>query len=386
MRRLAALAVLTLLTARGAEAQRLTRPTIDTVNHHIVRVMNNGPTAWTDTNGWKLVYERTVQPTEGSPGELGNPNQIHLLDDGRLVVSDMAIRSKPPAIALYDAAGKFVRPLGRPGEGPGEFRQVESGLFADTLLIQDATLGRATVMTLGGKFIRTYPTSAQQRGEVAVRSDGRLQTMKYGRGPLAYLMHFSPTGARTDSALIPEAGAPHEWEVAVTGGMSRYGIPFAGRTVRHYTRDGSTIYGMTDRYQFVVSPNGGDTALIFGRNGAPASPIPSALRDSIFRMFTSNPGVARVAALHDVPTVYPIWSGLNSDPAGNIWVTVGGNPGQAIRQLDVFAPNGHYMGAVAVPFRTATAMAWSRDRLAALDVDQNDLPRIRIFRIERRGH
>lgn len=41
------------------------------------------------------------------------------LDDGTIVVLDAAI----PAVRLYDARGRWVRDLGRVGDGPGEFRE-----------------------------------------------------------------------------------------------------------------------------------------------------------------------------------------------------------------------------------------------------------------------
>jgi hypothetical protein len=105
MRRLTALAGLTLLVARGAEAQRLARPTIDTVNRHIVRVMNGAPTAWTDTNGWKLVYERTVQPAEGSPAMFSNPTDVHLLPDGKVIEVEDARGSGAPVVQTTRKAG-----------------------------------------------------------------------------------------------------------------------------------------------------------------------------------------------------------------------------------------------------------------------------------------
>jgi hypothetical protein len=375
-----------LLASRGAMAQRLAKPVIDTINHHTVRVMNSGPTAWTDTNGWRLVYERTVQPADGAPGEFGNPNQIALLDDGRLVVSELGIRTTPPGVALYDPRGGFVRALGRPGEGPGEYRMVESGVFRDTLMIQDQDLGRATVMTLDGKVVRIFPSTAHQHGEVAVTANGRLQTLKYGRDAKRYLIHFTSRGVRTDSVVAPEAGAEHVWESRIEGGVVRNGIPFAGHTVRHYPADGSIVYGMTDRYELLRSTNGRDTSLIFGRTGVQGAPVASASRDSVYRAMTRDPEVAQVAALRDVPTTYPIWSRIATDPLGNVWVTVGGSPGESIRQFDVFDHAGRYLGAVAAPFRAAMATAWSRDRIAVLDTDENDAPRVRIYHIDRRGH
>ena len=118
MGRLSCLALFVVAIAARANAQsRLTKPTIDTINHHIVRVMNSGPTAWTDTNGWKLTLERTVQPPEGSAGELAKPTTALVTSGGQIVVADW----QTPRVGLYDRSGRFVRLLGRPGAGPGEF-------------------------------------------------------------------------------------------------------------------------------------------------------------------------------------------------------------------------------------------------------------------------
>ena len=49
---------------------------IDTLPGGIVRVANKVPTEWTDTNGWKLVLERTIAPPDSTPGQLNQPGGI----------------------------------------------------------------------------------------------------------------------------------------------------------------------------------------------------------------------------------------------------------------------------------------------------------------------
>lgn len=73
--RLVTTCLLLTIPAHSASSQgRLAKPAIDTLRGGIVRVMSPGPTAWSDTTGWKLVLERVVQPKDGLPGELGNPS------------------------------------------------------------------------------------------------------------------------------------------------------------------------------------------------------------------------------------------------------------------------------------------------------------------------
>ncbi|HEY8061621.1 MAG TPA: hypothetical protein VID74_02430, partial [Gemmatimonadales bacterium] len=87
----------------------------------------------------------------------------------------------------------------------------------------------------------------------------------------------------------------------------------------------------------------------------------------------------------DMPTSYPLWTGVSQDGAGNIWIERVASP-TARREFDVFSVDGRFLGAVPVPFADGRVASWSRDHLAVLDTDANDLPRIRIFRVDRRGH
>jgi hypothetical protein len=365
---------------RDAEAQsRLARPVIDTVSGHIVRVTNNGPTTWTDTNGWKLVYERTIQPPDGTPGMLEKPAGVVLLDGGQLITwGDW----QHPSITLYDAHGGLERELGRVGDGPGEYRSVEVGLVHDTLIIQDQKLGRVTLMTVNGRLVRSFQ-SVCCAYPGAVGTGGRLIRITAGAGEW-HLFDFA--GQPRGVFAAPQARKASAWEFRTSGGSGRADIPFGGLNRQLQLANGSIVYGITNRSEFLVTNNGKDTARIFGTRHDPAVVIPDPMRDSMFRAFTRQPEVAAVAHPSDVPTTYPLWDALYHDGAGNIWLQRGGMYGTAVRRFDVFAADGRLLGAVSAPLMKPVALAWSRDHLAVLDQDDNDLPRIRIFRVDRRGH
>jgi len=58
-------------------------------------------------------------------------------------------------IKKYDKNGKYLLAIGRGGDGPGEFRQIEAFFInqKNHLVIKDNNLGRYTYLTLDGKYI-----------------------------------------------------------------------------------------------------------------------------------------------------------------------------------------------------------------------------------------
>lgn len=75
------------------------------------------------------------------------------LRDGRIVVADAAARR----LLLFDSAGRFVRPLGRSGQGPGEFRNLGevTVIPGDSLTTFDASLRRLSVWHPDSGFVRS---------------------------------------------------------------------------------------------------------------------------------------------------------------------------------------------------------------------------------------
>lgn len=60
-------------------------------------------------------------------------------------------------VRVFDAAGRYLRRIGHPGEGPGEFRSIGAlGWVGDTLWITDPRLGRVTVVPPTSGSLRTF--------------------------------------------------------------------------------------------------------------------------------------------------------------------------------------------------------------------------------------
>lgn len=360
----------------------------DTLPGGIVRVMSSGPTAWTDTNGWKLVLERTLAPDIGTPGELLEPRWLLLRDDGSLIVGDM----DPPRFVYYDNTGNFVRTIGREGDGPGEFRSPHPALLGDTLIVHDPQQSRITLLTLADSFVRSFPSVCCHFGPPAyVDRDGTitLQTTRRapdGKSQLQWI-RFDLSGRRIDSLLQPSAVDPAVWTATMsfpgggTGTSSRL-IPLAPQTVVELLHDGTAVFGRTDVATFAVVRNATDTLRLFGRSDVVPDPTPAGMRDSLFDQVNARTEVFKeVASPGDIPETLPLWLSIEEDDRGNIWVTTGGD-GRPV-EFDIYDPTGAYLGAAPRPWHSAWATSWAGDRVAIYDLDDQDLPRIRIFAIVR---
>lgn len=106
-------------------------------------------------------------------------------------------------VKLFAESGRLLRILGRKGGGPGEYREPRYPRFADdtTLHIADTDGGRLTVVTTGGRVVRTL-----QLGKLVYLSgfalDGRGGYLVGSEDPEGYvLFHLDSTGKQVGRFL-----------------------------------------------------------------------------------------------------------------------------------------------------------------------------------------
>jgi hypothetical protein len=93
----------------------------------------------------RLVHVATI----GAETDLDSPSQVFtpaIDSGGRIFVAPLTDLG---TVGVYDATGRFLRTLGRPGEGPGEFRYAWNVMVlpGDTILVFDSYLRRYTIFT-----------------------------------------------------------------------------------------------------------------------------------------------------------------------------------------------------------------------------------------------
>jgi hypothetical protein len=107
------------------------------------------------------------------------------LSDGRILVVDVDNGATRPL--LFGTDGKLARPLGRPGNGPGEFRFAWiAGVPGDTIVFYDMQAVRVTTMLPDGTLLGTRTAGSFGPMEVGVTTgrltDGRIIALPFALG------------------------------------------------------------------------------------------------------------------------------------------------------------------------------------------------------------
>lgn len=117
----------------------------------LVLVPHSRPAAQAAPPPWRAVRDARAGVGDG-PGALTAISYLSVGRDNNVYVS----QPQDAVVRVYDARGRFLRKLGRRGEGPGEFQAPGIlGWRGDTLWVADGRLARISLFGPGGAFVRS---------------------------------------------------------------------------------------------------------------------------------------------------------------------------------------------------------------------------------------
>ena len=385
--------------------------TTDTIGDTI-RVFTEHGQIW-ESNA-HLVSEISIGVLDGEPQyQFGNIRAIAVGADGRMYVLD----GHGPVLRMYAADGTWVQNVGREGEGPGEYKQPDSGLAMrpdGKLLLRDPGNGRISIYD-SGVYEGSWPLTGglNTSSPMVVTRDGATLTlviknlgtsvMEWQRGLARY--HLDGT---TDTLDIPDLG----YEEAIISGESEgssstNNVPYTPEQQYTYSPLGYFITGISEDYSFKLLHEDGPVIEI----GRDYEPVPvmadeaSIQRRQITQNFRDNfPGWSWNGP--PIPDIKPPYSDLLTSEGGRIWVRVHAesqrylsaedqraeetrlerpvNPYREPIVFEVFEPTGEYLGRVETPpgftvyprpiIRDMTVWGVIRDEL--------DVARLHRFRVD----
>ena len=311
----------------------------------------------------ELVEELVVGDAEGDFEYMfgRTPPRIAVAADGRIAVLDGGNHR----VQVYDADGAFVATMGRQGQGPGEFGQVNALLIeGDELVVWDVVHRRATrwswdgdlvgsnatdmwggliVQVEGGdriwRAIERYP-DRQDTTFVRVRADGS-QVVEYARTPWPQRTIDPPLGEIVGTE--PDAW----WVGTVAAGFAA-------------TAGGPVFVSPFDEYQIFAYEPGG--TMVWALQVAGERPPISAGEIDYFMEIHNRRFPNRSAAMVDWPERQYALADLKVDGHGHLYVfpySPKGTPADEPRFVDVYSPEGErlYSGTISGRmFTTAYAM------------------------------
>jgi hypothetical protein len=333
-----------------------------------------------------VVPELRIGMVDGPPEYLfGAPFGVLLQKDGSIVVIDYAGGNSIGAATVrrYDRNGKFIRNIGRNGEGPGEYRG-PTGLAELTdgkLAISDPGLRRITTYSATGDVVSTWSTASYSypvRGVDHLRAgpDGTVY-MRYSdrvdrnSPPLLGVVRFNANGTVRDTLRPPTLPSfdPPRLSVAAspTYTVSR-GVPFWPSGIWTFSPQGHFITAITNRYAIDINQDGRVTSI---RRVVPPVTLSDREREEqreyvrdYLRFYGPFNG-----SVPEVPRTKPYFKFLSVFEDGRIWAALstpseryeppeqlnGGKPMPPLRWrepnlFDVFEADGTYVGQVSVPY------------------------------------
>jgi hypothetical protein len=366
-----------------ASAFALVLPGVLCLAQSPVVVRSTAPPVWGSSP--RLVEEMRIGVLDGDEEYmLGLVYNVAVGRNGTVIIEDHQL----PLLRMYDASGKFVRNIGRAGEGPGEYRSIAGvETFPDgRIVVWDNRIQRLTVYSPDGRYVSSMrvPSGLWTQKVFQVDRAGYAYVLTVTEIPKpdeqwTYgWIRVSPAGKILDTIAVPREPNPADsWVFDKPSGYER---PFTRELVTTMSSVGALIVGQNDRYAFELR-RPGSTAVRIEREYIPVPLKPDEkkewdawatyMQDRSASPLLSDrivPGAIRRRRQYNIPAVKPAFSEFRTDSDGRIWVRryvdavrkpeAERKPGDPRPRrvwkeqptYDVFESTGRFMGTVVLPW------------------------------------
>lgn len=360
----------------GAATEAVTRDSAG------VAIVEYSATAWEAAPEWRLSAEPlAVMGGDITDADLDLSNSFLglLLPDNRVVAASIAA---PPQVFVFAADGSSRTPIGRAGEGPGEYQFVTGlvRLGGDTIAVYD----------LNGRKALLFTSDGESRGRLQIPFSGDVTQppQLIGRATSGAWV-FRPF----DQLNLPPDDAPEQYRKAATlatwreGGerldslmtvqgplslrsvleMAGQSIPF-GRPLAHGPNSSQAISAdllwNTPGDAFVLRAHDMTGKLVREvRIPLEARPVTEAHREAFkarqreglerAKSFGAPPQLieSELAKVEAMPfaDVHAAIGQLTTDNVGRLWATTGLPVVDSILTYGIFSPEGSFLGKVTLP-------------------------------------
>ena len=358
--------------------------TIDTIAG-VERVVSRGtvPT-------WRLEHVVSLGSEGGigepAPDEFGRVVAVTTDADGNLFVADRHYLE----IRVFDRSGNLIRSFWRQGGGPGEFQDIYSMAWMDTvLLVLDFQLGRIGELSRDGEWLGSRPSPGRISGPASM-----LRLFQASRD-VVYQWSLSPDRGRVwvehgidgVTAERPQHNLDRPEPTSLMcssadGGISFFDTPFGPKMFEHPTVGGSVILAWSAQYAIALVDANGDTVRVIEREREPV-PISNAEWEDATRKFEDFkdkwPGAKCEPRGFARPEFKHAFTNLLLDVEGRLWVEAVTPSGT---EWDVFGTDGRLIGTVpGFDYDRSLAPALNGDDVAWISSDSLGVQRVHLARL-----
>ncbi len=398
-RRTALLALLALTAACGGKDDA--RETAIVRDSAGVTVVESSAARWKEGAGWRLAAEPKVAigSEEGAPEEqFGFVSDALRMADGSLLVAD----GQSQDLRVYDAAGRYLRTVGRKGGGPGEYQGLHAlvPLRGDSIGAIDVYGMRLSVLAPDGRHVRSVRVRPDDEWAVpsvagvfpdgsplvAVEHSRRFRNSETMKRDTARLLRYTAEGAPRDT-IAWYAGLQ---TLTITGPnmAMRSPVAFGALTARGFHGDAVYVADNARAEVRVLGPDGGLRRLFrWAHSPEPVSDEEKAIyreRQLAGAEASLRPAVERMLAEMPWPKRKGAFESLTVDAGGNVWIRAYRSGREETVRWTVFDPEGRLLGELRMP-EALRVTEIGPDYVLGVHRDEADVQQVRLYPLERPG-
>ena len=250
----------------GADREPLAHVTRDTLPGGAVSVMSDGPTAWRDSSGWRLVETSRITGGDSAAGDCPILTGAVIDPPGR-PTSPIRVR---PSIKVFDRAGHSSVPLAATAMAPANPLDPFSALHGPESRGARSPARAHSVFDTAGAFLRSWPSICCHYSAISIDDAGRVAvrtTQQDAAGFTSAFIRYTMDGKAADTIPVPNDGQPKLIELSHGGNRMRMGIPFSSQPVEALRRRWISDPWLDGDYRLTAAERAGTPSLIFGRRG-----------------------------------------------------------------------------------------------------------------------
>jgi hypothetical protein len=303
-----------------------------------VKVLTNPEYPRDEQVAYQLEEELSIGEDEVDENYMFNqPRSVIVSEDGSIYVLD----GRDICIKVYDRKGKYLRTIGRQGQGPGEFSSgfLNFDISSDgKIYVMDCRNSCVIIMDKDGTFIQSFRLPGRLYGKMKTDKNNFIYFERTFTDEEARKMSIHRYNSNGDEILnYGEFKSVQPVIQRRTKTSSRSSVSrIAATTVWTVDQEGKLYVGFGDKYQIGVYNPNGSLSFKFGRD---YPPIPSKNKDG-------TPLSPKYVGVFNIRTSHWFF-----DENGNIWIETPSKEDIEEIVYDIFSPEGIYLKSTHIKYR-----------------------------------